>query len=295
MPTPPADAPGERSRPASADQLARQLGRKSVTWSVVTIWLLIMVRLTPVAGHLSRVTDDSASAYLPSSAPSTRVVTLQTEAQGGPGQPQTDQAVVVFARSGGLTAADVSAVATARSAVAGLVRHVTGLSVPGPLQPSADGRAAAFTANVAAPRQGLTSADSSAVSAIRGAVQTSVRSAADGLQGHVTGSAAVTADSGVKTSNHTKLLLTALVIIAFILLIGARPRQPAHHRRACLVAVTTRATPQCTPPQPPRRRAANTGHRPGTSLTGIRERGRAGRRSRRPGRGRGRRSSAACG
>jgi RND superfamily putative drug exporter len=222
MSVPPAGARGQRNELASTDRLAKQLGRKSVCWSVVLIWLLIIVRLSGFAGHLSKVTDDSASAYLPSSAPSTRVVSLQEQAEPGPGQPQTDQAVVIFARSNGLTSADLAAAASARAAVAGMVSHITGLSAPGPVKRSADGKAVAFTANVTAPTQSLTSADSDAVNAIRGTAQTSAKRADDGLQAAVTGSAAVTADSGVESSNQTRLLLTALVIIAVILLIVYR-------------------------------------------------------------------------
>jgi putative drug exporter of the RND superfamily len=219
MSVPPADAPRQDSGPAPVDRLAKQLGRKSVTWSVVLIWLLLIVRLNGFAGHLSRVTDDSASAYLPSSAASTRVVLLQEAAQGGPGQPQTDEAVVVFARDGGLTAADMAAAVSAHAAVGRLVSQVKGLGVPGPLQRSADGQAVEFTADVTAPVDNLTSADSDAVSAIRGAVQVAAQRTGDGLQVAVTGSAGLTADSGVKSGNQTRLLLTALVIIAVILLI----------------------------------------------------------------------------
>jgi hypothetical protein len=53
MPTPPADAPGQRSRPASADRLARQLGRKSVTWSVVTSAAAAAARATPDVDSVS--------------------------------------------------------------------------------------------------------------------------------------------------------------------------------------------------------------------------------------------------
>jgi putative drug exporter of the RND superfamily len=223
MSVPPADAPPrQQSRLAATDRLARQLGRKSVCWSVVLIWLLIIVRLNGFAGHLSHVTDDSATAYLPSAAASTRVVELQEEAQRGAGQPQSDQAVVVFARDAGLTAADMSAVVSARSSVAGLASKVAGLGAPGPLQRSADGKAVEFTANVTAPVDSLTSADSDAVAAIRGVVGSSASRAGGGLQAAVTGSAGITADSGVKSGNQTRLLLTALVIIAVILLIVYR-------------------------------------------------------------------------
>jgi putative drug exporter of the RND superfamily len=219
MSVPRAEAPRQENEAAPVGRLVTQLRRKSVCWSVVLIWLLLIVRLNGFAGHLSKVTDDSASAYLPSSAQSTRVVSLQEAAQGGPGQPQTDAAVVVFARNGGLTAADMAAAVSARAAAGRLVNRVDGLGAPGPLQRSADRKAVEFTANVTAPVDSLTSADSDAVSAIRSAVQAAAQRADDGLQVAVTGSAGLAADSGVKSGNQTRLELTALVIIAVILLI----------------------------------------------------------------------------
>jgi hypothetical protein len=39
-------------------------------------------------------------------------------------------------------------IASAHGAVAGMAGHVAGLAAPGPLQPSVDGKAAAFTVNV---------------------------------------------------------------------------------------------------------------------------------------------------
>jgi hypothetical protein len=130
---------------------------------------------------------------------------LQEAAQRGPGQPESDQAIVVFARRGGLTAADVDVVSSARRAVGQLAGRVGGLGPPGPLQRSADGQAGVFTATVTAPQHSLTSTDTNAVKAIRRAVQDLASRAHDGLQVAVTGQAAVTADSGSGT--QTALLL----------------------------------------------------------------------------------------
>ncbi len=199
------------------DRFATALRR--LRWPAVIAWVLAIIVLHGLAGSLSKVTNDSASAYLPSSAPSTRVVLLQ-EAGQGPGQPLTNAAVVVFARDSGLTAADVATVGAARTAVAGLVGHVTGLSGPGPVQRSADGEAAQFTANVTAPASSG-GVDRAAVSAIRAAVATATSHAGEGLAVAVTGAAAVNADSSAG-NQQTILLLTALVIVAVILLIVYR-------------------------------------------------------------------------
>jgi putative drug exporter of the RND superfamily len=209
---------GQRSRSVPRDRLAVAL--RWLRWPVLVAWLLLIVLLHPLAGSLAKVTNDSASAYLPSSAPSTRVVAIQQAAAGGAGQPESDQAVVVLARAHGLTAGDLAVAAAARAAVGGLAGRVSGLGRPGALHRSADGQAVTFTAAVTAPVNNQTSADTNAARAIRAAVGRATSRAAPGLQDAVTGSAAITADSGSESQNT--LLLTALVIVALILLLVYR-------------------------------------------------------------------------
>jgi RND superfamily putative drug exporter len=208
--------PASAGRSASAGRLASALRR--LRWPVLIAWVLVLVALYPLARGLSGVTNGTAAANLPASAPSTRVVQLEQ----APGQPDVDAATVVFARGGGLTAADLTAVAAARGAVAGLAGHVQGLGAPGRAQRSADGQADEFTADITAPASSETSADTAAVQAIRGVVSGPVSRASDGLQAAVTGSAAVNADSGVSGSAQDTLLLTALVIIMVILILVYR-------------------------------------------------------------------------
>jgi putative drug exporter of the RND superfamily len=228
MSVPPASAVRRRSRPAPDDRLARWLRR--LRWPVVIAWLLAIVALSPIAGSLSSVTNNTAEAYLPSSAPSTRVVELQQgeegmegdgEVGGGrDGRPDVDPAVVVFARDSRLTAADLAAAASARAAVARL--RAAGLGAPGPLRRSPDGKAVLFVAQVTASADNETSADTAAVQAIRRAVAGPAARAGNGLQAAVTGSAAINDDSGVGSKTLTTLRLTALAIIVVILLLVYR-------------------------------------------------------------------------
>jgi RND superfamily putative drug exporter len=202
--------------PLPGDRLAVWLRR--LRWPVVLAWLIAIVALNHVAGSLSSVTNNTAEAYLPSSAPSTRVVELQQAAQHG--HPDVDPAVVVFARDRGLTPGDLAAAASARAAVARV--RASGLGTPGPLRRSADGTAVLFVAQVTAAPDDQTAADTAAVRAVRAAVTGPARRAGDGLQVAVTGSAAVNADSGVSNSALTTLRLTALAIIVIILLLVYR-------------------------------------------------------------------------
>ena len=208
------------STSASGDRLATWLRR--LRWPMVIVWVIAIVLLEPLASGLSKVTDDTASAYLPASAASTRVAELQQAAQHGPGQPETDTAVVLFTRGNGLTAADLATVRTARAAVAGLAGHVRGLAAPGPPRRSADGQADAFTADVTAPASNVTSIDTDAVRAIQRAVSGPASRAGPGLHATVTGSAALNAAGGISSKTQTKLLLAALIIVVIILLLVYR-------------------------------------------------------------------------
>jgi putative drug exporter of the RND superfamily len=212
MSMPPVAEP-RRARPAPTDRFGRILRRSR--WPVVIVWLLAVVAFYPSAHTLSSLANGSAAANLPASAPSTRVVDLEQ----APGQPDVDPATVVFARSTGLTAADVAAVASARAAVARLATHVQGLGAPGQPQRSADGKADEFTADVTTPNQSEFSTDSAAVQAIRHAVGGLARG---GLQVAVTGSAALNADGGVSSKELDVLLLTALLIVVVILILVYR-------------------------------------------------------------------------
>lgn len=207
-------------RPVSGSRFARTLRR--LRWPVLIAWLIAVIFLFPLASSLSHVTNNSDAANLPASAPSTRVIALELQqaARNGPGQPQTDTAFVVFARSKGLTAADMTAITSARAAVGRLARQVSGLSTPGPAQRSADRQAAVFTANVTAPANSQASADTAAVRAIRGVVGGPASRAGDGLQVEVTGPAAVKADTGTPT--NTTLELTAVVIVALVFFVVYR-------------------------------------------------------------------------
>jgi putative drug exporter of the RND superfamily len=208
----------EHKRPVPTGRLARAL--RWLRWPLLVAWLAAAVLLYPLAHDLSNVANNTAAANLPSSAPSTRVLLLEQAAERG--QPQTDEATVVLARVRGLTGADLAAAASARGAVARLVRHVGGLGAPGPEQRSADGEAVEFSAGITAPTDSAQSVDVPAVQAIRNAVAGPASRPGDGLQVAVAGPAAVNADTNVSTAAVNALLITAVGIIAIILLIAYR-------------------------------------------------------------------------
>ncbi|HTZ28482.1 MAG TPA: MMPL family transporter [Streptosporangiaceae bacterium] len=221
----PAQSPQARERGARApcDRFATWLRR--LRWPVVIVWILAIVLLHGLSGSLSKATNDSASAYLPGTAASTKVVLLQQAAARAAahtsGQPGTYTAIAVFARSGPLTPSDRAAIGSARAAVAGLAGRVAGVAAPGPLQPSADGRAVAFSVNITGQLANTGSVDRGAVRAIRAAIAKPAAAAGAGLVAAVTGPAAVNADTSAG-NQQTILLLTALIIVAVILLLVYR-------------------------------------------------------------------------
>jgi putative drug exporter of the RND superfamily len=77
-------------------------GRRS-KWLVPVVWLVLLGALAPLGGKLSDETKDETSSFLPESAESTEVTRLFDErfASG-----QTVNGIIVYRRSGGLTAQD---------------------------------------------------------------------------------------------------------------------------------------------------------------------------------------------
>ncbi len=198
---------------ADRDRLGVWLRR--LRWPVLLAWVLLVLLLSHASSGLSQVVNNGTQAFLPASAPSTRVAELEQGTSGA----VTGQAAVVMVRPGGsvLGPSGLTAAASARAAVGRL--HVAGLMAPGSLIPSRDGKAAQFTVSVTSTTKTSAQRDTAAVTAIRGAV--AGPAAAGGLQAEVTGSAAQSADSG-GAGNSTALLLRAVLILAVILLLVYR-------------------------------------------------------------------------
>ncbi|GAA2515822.1 MMPL family transporter [Winogradskya humida] len=206
-----------RRRASSTDRFAVLIRR--LRWPVAILWFVMIVLLNPVAGGLSKATNDTPAAYLPHSASSTKVAEIEEAAAGGKGEPQTDDMVIIFERKTGLTEQDSTVIAAARTAVAGLVGTTAGLTAPGDVTVSDDKQAAVFGTGVTAPQQDITDDDAAAVKAVRDALDKATASTS-GLQVAVTGAAAATTDSGNET--ETGLLLSAVIIVGIVLLLVYR-------------------------------------------------------------------------
>jgi len=117
--------------------IATVLTGRRATWIVLAFSVIALVLLAPVTGKLKSVQNNDAINYLPRGAQSTQVQQLLADLPGG----NTADAVVVYARTGGLSGPDLARVAAARTAVANGVD----LAAPvGPLVGSSDHAAALF-------------------------------------------------------------------------------------------------------------------------------------------------------
>jgi RND superfamily putative drug exporter len=90
-------------------RLASIVTGRRTKWFVLVGWILVVVITQPIGSKLSDVTTDDTESFLPASAESTEVVRkLDRDFPQG----ETDTAIVVYKRPGGLTAADKQKIAT---------------------------------------------------------------------------------------------------------------------------------------------------------------------------------------
>jgi putative drug exporter of the RND superfamily len=83
--------------------LAEFVSGRRGKWVVLGVWILVFAALMPLGSKLSDETQDDTTSYLPESAESTEVVkTLEDDFASG----ETTQALIVYQRNGGLSAAD---------------------------------------------------------------------------------------------------------------------------------------------------------------------------------------------
>ena len=193
-------------------RLAAAVCGRRTKWIVVAFWVAVMALAYPLSAKLSGAQENDAVSWLPGSAESTRVVELQQEALGsGDSLP----AIVVYERTGGITAEDQALAA----AHAQEITQLDGVSqqVIGPL-PSADGEALQFIAEVDAGDGGWVG-----IGAVVDEMTRVIDDAPDGLGAYVTGPAGVAADfSEAFEGIDTTLLYSAMAVVIVILLLSYR-------------------------------------------------------------------------
>ncbi|GAA2250486.1 MMPL family transporter [Actinomadura luteofluorescens] len=188
-------------------RLAGLIAGRRTKWAVLALWVVLLAALGPLAGKLGDVEKNDAASWLPAGAESTRVVELQEQFR----KDETMLAVIVYERSGGITAADK---AKAESDVAAFQKLPGAQKAQGPF-PSKDGKA--LQTLVPLTDEDLTAAvDQARELAERGP---------PGLASHVTGPAGGGADQFEVFQSLDGFLLMAagLVVIVLLLFIYRSP------------------------------------------------------------------------
>ncbi len=181
-------------------------------WIVLALWLVVFVVLGQLAGKLTGVEKNDNSAWLPGSAESTKVLNeLHTF------QPQdTAPTIVVYERTGGLTAADM-AKAAADAATFGGYADLSG-KVIGPVPSTQDGARpqAIETIVPLAVGTGGWQAIGTTVEQMRVVLAAGLP---DGLNVHITGPGGIAADqaNAFKGIDGTLLYSTLIVVVAILL------------------------------------------------------------------------------
>jgi RND superfamily putative drug exporter len=180
------------------------IGRRT-NWIILGLWLALAVVLGPFAGRLLSIENDRIDNYLPQAAQSTRVEKLLKRFPEG----QTTAAVIVYARSGGLSRTDRDRIRAIRESA---VQKVATARSVGPVVPAADGAAALF---IVALRNDVRTVPG-AVATIRDLV----RNQPEGVKVGVTGPAAFLADDKQALRGiDSELLLAAGTAVAVLLLL----------------------------------------------------------------------------
>jgi RND superfamily putative drug exporter len=191
--------------------VARAVSGRTARWLLLVLWIVLAGVASSVGNKLTSVENNEAQTWLPAGAQSLQAMNVATEHFGSA---NVSDAVIVYTRAGGLTAADKTAV---RKDVTSLSRFSYHGPVSGPVF-SRDGQAAIVSLPLLSPSAGSTL--TTEVKNLRQAVQAGTPA---GLTSYVSGPAGVGADLSSSFSGlDKKLLLGTLLIVAVVLLITYR-------------------------------------------------------------------------
>ena len=129
--------------------VARTVSGRTGGWLLLVLWIVLAGVAGSVGSKLSSVENNDAQTWLPGGAQSLQALNLANEHFGSA---DVSDAVVVYARAGGLTAADKTAV---RADVESLSRFAYRGPVSGPVF-SRDGQAAIVSLPLISPQTGCT-------------------------------------------------------------------------------------------------------------------------------------------
>ncbi|MBC7274120.1 MAG: MMPL family transporter [Streptomyces sp.] len=189
-------------------------GRRA-KWLVLGLWVVVLLIVAPLAQKLTDAQDNDAQSWLPGSAESTQVLEISEDFR-----PEQIPAVVIYARDGGLTAADRARIAEDVRELKQLRDHgIRGAETRGPVYDrETDPRAAQVFVPITMDEQGWERI-SPAVESIRDDVGEST----GGLTVHITGPGGTSADFAEAFEGiDSTLLFAAMTVVIVMLLITYR-------------------------------------------------------------------------
>jgi RND superfamily putative drug exporter len=190
-------------------------GRRS-KWLILVAWVIALAIAQPIGSKLTDETTDDTESFLPSSAESTEVVRkLDRDFPRG----ETDQAIVVYKRDGGLTTPDKRKIAADAQAIQAAGKEKINL-VQAPVVPFAPGsppRLVSEKGDVATAIY-TTPTDFDKESDWGQAIRDITDSDTGGMQVYVTGGVGFSTDANDVFSNIDTKLLLATVLLVLVLL-----------------------------------------------------------------------------
>jgi RND superfamily putative drug exporter len=194
-----------------AGAVARVITGRRIKYVVIVFWLVMVGVAGSLAGKLTGVEKNDAKSWLPGSAESTQVLSIQSEFAS----PNTLPAVVVYERKGGLTTEDEKKITDDATAF-GQLDNLDGSVTPVPK--SADGQAAQLIIPLDLGTDGWSRAGS-----LVDTIRTTATNGPDGLEVHVTGPAGQAADSSKAFEGiDGNLLYGTIGVVVLILLLTYR-------------------------------------------------------------------------
>jgi RND superfamily putative drug exporter len=196
---------------SKARSLAQLPGGRRTKFAVVGVWLLIAMAIGPLSGKFEDVQKNRPVDYLPGSAESVKALEVTEEFPSG----DTADAITVFHRDGGLTAADRAAISQTRRATNAERRKGVGLT--GPAAFSRDGGTALLTTPIKV-ENGDSEAADVMVDTVDG-IKAEFPGLPSGLEAEVTGPAGFSADAIDVFGDIDGTLLYATAALVLLLLI----------------------------------------------------------------------------
>ncbi|RBY85986.1 MMPL family transporter [Blastococcus sp. TF02A-26] len=191
---------------------ASRVSHPRLKWVILVGWMVLAAAAGPLAGGLTDEQENDIAAWLPGEAESTKALNAQAELGS---DPDLIPAVIVYERSGGLTAEDEAAVADDLRSFAEL--DALDGEITGPI-PSEDGEALQLIVPLNVGPDGW-----EAIAPLVDDIRAEASAGPDGLDAYVTGPAGNAADSSEAFEGiDGALLFAALGVVIVILLFTYR-------------------------------------------------------------------------